>query len=127
MEADDDGPLARALRDRMKEKGIGQRQLALAARVNETYVRDILKGRSRNPEAGKLGRVAAALDWQLADLPVGVSQAQPGEFVRDPGELILLKTWRKLPEQERDAVLDYIAFRLSQIGAPGSSNTGKTV
>lgn len=111
----------------MTEKKLGQKRLALLAGVNPTYVRDILKGRSRNPEAEKLARVAAALDWQLADLPVGITQAQPGEFVRDPGELILLATWRKLPDQERDGVLEYIGFRLSLMGVASTSKSGKTV
>jgi transcriptional regulator with XRE-family HTH domain len=121
MAEDDPGPLARELRRLMNEAGIGQKALALKAGVNETYVRDILKGRSRNPEAGKLGKVAAALGCAAGALHGTAGAPDTSELVRDPGELLLLATWRELPQEEREAVLDFIRYRLSRMdsGSPG--------
>lgn len=102
---------------------VGQKHLAqeassnIAGGVSETYIRDILKGKSRNPQATKLRAVALALRARgvEADHLLGMaSTPEAGEFVRDPAELLLLHTWRKLPEQEREGVRDYIDFRLSQ-------------
>jgi len=53
--------IAQELRRRMEERGFKQKALAIAADLNETYVRDILKGKSKNPEASKLARLAEAL------------------------------------------------------------------
>jgi transcriptional regulator with XRE-family HTH domain len=128
MEKDDDGPLAVNLRRRMRAMKIGQKQLATLAGVNETYVRDILKGRSRNPTASKLRRVATVLECEASDLmDATVSAAEAGQFVRDPRELLLLETWRKLSQEEREGVLSYIAFRLSQAGASEAGTLGKTI
>jgi transcriptional regulator with XRE-family HTH domain len=117
--------MARALRARMAERKIGQKELAKRAGVNETYVRDILKGRSRNPQAAKLARVAAALDCEIHDLMPDPA-AMPGELVRDPAELLLLTTWRQLTDQDREMLLDFIEHRLSR-RQDGSGFPRKTI
>ncbi|MFT8953764.1 MAG: LexA family transcriptional regulator [Gluconobacter sp.] len=63
-----DSFIARELRRRMDAKGFKQKALAIKADLNETYVRDILKGKSKNPEASKLARIAAALGCSSDDL-----------------------------------------------------------
>lgn len=120
MEADAQTPLAQELRRLMREQGangkpLGQKALALLAGVGETYVRDILKGRSKSPEAGKLKLLADALGCppsRLLDL-AGASEAS--ELVDNPRELLLLSTWRYLPDQEQEAVLDFVKFLLGRL------------
>jgi transcriptional regulator with XRE-family HTH domain len=125
--ADDPSALARRLRAIMQARDIGQKKLALMAGVNETYVRDILKGKSRSPQAAKLSAVAAALGLRPSDLVDVGTTTEPGELVSDAAELVLLTTWRKLSEQEREGVLDFIAFRLAQAAAGVARPSGKNV
>jgi transcriptional regulator with XRE-family HTH domain len=106
--------IAAAIRARMQQEGIGQKALALKAGLNETYVRDILHGKSRHPHAAKLAMIAAALNCRAADLLDAAASPQLGELVTDAAELLLLATWRKLSQQERESVLDYVSFRLSR-------------
>jgi transcriptional regulator with XRE-family HTH domain len=112
MTPDAETALVRLLRQRMNEVEIRPKALALKAGLGDTYVRDILKGRSRNPKAAELAKLARALDMDAAALMAAASTPQDAELVKDPAELLLLRTWRKLVEQERLGVLDYIAFRL---------------
>ena len=65
---DEEGLIARNVRQRMAAKGIGPKALSLKAGLNETYVRDLLKGRSRNPRQGHLRSLALALDCRVSDL-----------------------------------------------------------
>ncbi|MFT8484278.1 MAG: helix-turn-helix domain-containing protein [Gluconobacter cerinus] len=60
--------IAKELKRRMDEKGFKQKSLAIAADLNDTYVRDILKGKSKNPEASKLARIAQVLGCTSDDL-----------------------------------------------------------
>lgn len=125
--ADDPSALARRLRAIMEARDIGQKKLALMAGVNETYVRDIIKGRSRSPTTAKLSAIAAALGLRPSDLVDIGPAAEPGELVSNPSELILLATWRKLSQQEREGVLDYIAFRLAQATTANTRPNGKNI
>ena len=59
------------LRRRMKEAGLNQLRLARAAGLNDTYVRDVLSGRSKNPGIEGLQRLAAALNCEITDLTQG--------------------------------------------------------
>ena len=47
---------------------LNPKSLSLAAGVNETYVRDILKGKSVNPRMEQLGKLAAKLGCTAEDL-----------------------------------------------------------
>jgi len=60
--------IAKELKRRMDEMGFKQKSLAIAADLNDTYVRDILKGKSKNPEASKLARIAQVLGCTSDDL-----------------------------------------------------------
>jgi len=53
---------------RMGELGLNAKRLSLAAGLNETYVRDIMRGRTRNPRTDSLGKLARALGCARADL-----------------------------------------------------------
>lgn len=60
--------LNRELKRRMKDKGFKPKSLSLEAGLGETYVADILKGRSANPTHTKLSALARELDCTIADL-----------------------------------------------------------
>jgi transcriptional regulator with XRE-family HTH domain len=65
---ENEGTIARNVRLRMKARGLGQKALSLKADLNETYVRDILKGKSRNPRQEHLQKLALALECRVSDL-----------------------------------------------------------
>jgi phage repressor protein C with HTH and peptisase S24 domain len=60
--------VARAVERRMKALELTPKSLSKKAGLNETYIRDILEGRSRNPRFDTLEKVAGALGCTLGDL-----------------------------------------------------------
>ena len=79
--------LQRRLRNLMVAEGIKAAPLARKAELNEVAVRDILRGRSKNPGIVTLSKIAAALRVSTCDL---IEQSPPlrlcGE-VNDHGEI----------------------------------------
>tara|TARA_R110000772_G_scaffold268740_1_gene398529 strand:- start:1769 stop:1984 length:216 start_codon:yes stop_codon:yes gene_type:complete len=55
------------VRHHRKQKGITQEELAVAAGMERSYVSDLERG-TRNPSVAALGRLAAALGVQPAEL-----------------------------------------------------------
>ncbi len=60
--------IARQIDRRMKLLGLNQRSLALKAKINDTGIRDILEGKSKNPRSDTLAKIAKALGCTTADL-----------------------------------------------------------
>ena len=75
-----DAIIQREIRWRMKASGYNQKSLARAAELNETAIRDILKGRSRNPRIDTLKAIATVLQCTVNDL-VGDTELR-GEIQR---------------------------------------------
>jgi transcriptional regulator with XRE-family HTH domain len=129
-------PLAREVHRRMVALGLNQRKLAQQAGLNETYVRDIITGRSRNPRRDQLERLARALGCSIGDLPSGTlpddspssdATHQPSNDPQSvepvdpagilplyPSEVSLIRLWRIIPGDVRDEVLELITRRLPQ-------------
>lgn len=60
--------LAKEVERRMKALGLNKKSLSKRADLNETFIRDLLDGRSKNPRADSLGKLAKALACTLGDL-----------------------------------------------------------
>lgn len=58
--------LGETLDKRMKEIGTNRKAVSRAAGLNETYLRDIIKGKSKNPTANRLDKIYAVLDAMAA-------------------------------------------------------------
>ncbi len=56
------------IKRRMSALGLNPKRLSLAAGLNETYVRDILGGRTNSPRWDNLGKLSAALGCTIAEL-----------------------------------------------------------
>lgn len=54
--------IAQRIREKMTEVGTNNKALAREAGLNETYIRDVLEGRSRNPTQSRLDKVFDALE-----------------------------------------------------------------
>lgn len=94
----------------MMALGLTQKSLAMKAGLNETYVRDLFKGKSLNPKGQHLAKLATALECSITDL-LSVDprrtgeQPQSGEFVDDPEEMALVRLWRTLSPLGRQLML----------------------
>lgn len=70
--------VARAVERRMKALGLNPKSLSKKAGLNETFVRDLLEGRSRNPRADSLQKLAKSLDCTVGELtgdrPISATQ-----------------------------------------------------
>lgn len=114
--------VAREVYVRMLAKGIGQKALAKLAGLNDTYVRDMLAGKSKNQLTAQLQKLATALDCNVADL-TGPSSIDPRlrEFIQPdkllplhPGEVGLIWLWRKMDDPSRDQILNHATALLAQ-------------
>ncbi|QHC36484.1 helix-turn-helix domain-containing protein [Komagataeibacter xylinus] len=61
-------PAAAEIERRMERLNLNKKRLADLAGLNETYVHDILRGKSRNPGGDRLEKVAAVLGCTASDL-----------------------------------------------------------
>lgn len=61
-------PISRALRKLMEAHNLSMLKLARRAGVGSTYIRDILRGRSRDPRRSKLEQVAAVFGLTVDEL-----------------------------------------------------------
>jgi transcriptional regulator with XRE-family HTH domain len=73
------------LRERMRARGITAKRLSIAAGRGETYVRDLMQGRTQNPTIDGLRRLAEVLGCTVAELTgeagSGFSETVPAPFV----------------------------------------------
>lgn len=80
----------------MASAGMNQKHLARVAGLNETYVRDLLKGRSKNPKHQHLAKLAEALDTTVDQLMAAegrpMSGIQPEGLIRDDAHGLGLAT-----------------------------------
>lgn len=89
MTNDAAGDLAQRIRERMDALGLNPFSAAQRAGLGEAYVRDILRGKSKNPSADKLGKLAVALETSLTylisgDEPILNIQVSPGNVMNIP-------------------------------------------
>lgn len=113
------------LRALMKERGISARALSRAAGLNESGVRDVLSGKSRDPGTATLAAIARALNVGLDELLAGVevsantarSLGRPiGRRVPVMGE-VAAGLWREASPLHTDDASEFLAIDL-----PGYEN-----
>jgi transcriptional regulator with XRE-family HTH domain len=107
----DAGPVAREVYRRMGAMGLGQKALALRAGLNETYVRDLFRGKSKNPKNQQLSKIAKALGCTLNDLtnPRGAENIEENEkSAQSSEEVALLRVWRRASPTGRDRITEAI-------------------
>ena len=92
-------PLVREIYRRMTELGLNATALAAKTGRNESYFRDLFRGKSRAPNAEYLPAIAEALDCEMVDLlNPGEPGGQPvaGSEINEPEEVALIGLWRRL-------------------------------
>jgi transcriptional regulator with XRE-family HTH domain len=85
----------------MEYRGFGQKALALKAKLNETYVRDILKGKSRNPTHSRLIKLADALECSVEALTGDVTESRQ----HDPGRAVWNAVYDRLAPGVREFII----------------------
>lgn len=83
MEESGETPLAERIIFRMKRLQLNNSQLGRLSGTSESFVRDILRGRSRSPSADKLARLATALGTTVEWLTTG-----EGETLGNPAHAV---------------------------------------
>jgi len=120
-------PAAYAIEALMEYRGTNPKRLAKNAGVGETYIRDIIKGRSLDPQTSKLVKVASALSCTLDDLvtlgrrihagdtaPIIELTAEPagaqatGQGLYTEEEISLIGLWRELSPAQRGALVSFL-------------------
>jgi len=102
----DASPLARGLFFRMRDAGLTMTALAARAGVRADFIRDILRGKSKNPGYEGLEKIAKALGCEVQDIrDQGIPGDEPkkGQFVNQPDELALLGFYRSLDFEGKKA------------------------
>lgn len=92
------------IRAEMSAQGLNPKSLAKKAGLNETYVRDLLEGRSQDPKLSKVLALAQALGKSLSWLIEGVEAAEFEALIR------------RLPARDRAEVIDFARFKADKTG-----------
>lgn len=97
-------PLIENLLSAMEEKRFNQRSLALEAGINETGVRDILRGASKNPRRDTLEKLAKALKMPLSKLVGDDTEKEFNETIGAVKVLGMVKAgdWLKSHQWDED-------------------------
>ncbi len=97
--------LVSEIQRRMDETGLNMKQLSLKAKLNETYVRDVVTGKSADPAIHKVAKIAIALGTTLPELWCASGAEPRGKLVHDPDELAWLHLWRSMSVDTRGTLL----------------------
>jgi transcriptional regulator with XRE-family HTH domain len=92
------------IRTEMDAQGVTAKELARRAKLNETYIRDLLEGRSQDPKLSKILAVAHALGKDLSWLVEGAEPTELGEIIR------------RLPDRAKAEVIDFARYKDRQSG-----------
>ena len=101
-------PLVREIYRRMVAAGLTASSLAAKIGRNESYFRDLFRGRSRAPSADFLPAIAEALGCEVAELVhPGEPGGQPGAGgeAYQPDEVALIGFWRVLSVEGKHRVM----------------------
>ena len=90
------------IRAEMEAQGLNAKSLSKKAKLAETYVRDLLEGRSEDPKLSKILAVAQALGKDLAWLVEGVEVSELTDILK------------RLPQRVRAEVVDFARYKERQ-------------
>lgn len=95
--------LKQRIRQQLVAHDLSERGASLAAGLSDSYVRNILCGKSQNPTSEKLQKLAAVLHCDYKWLATGAGS--PATAIEDPDEEELILSFRSLPESQRKQAL----------------------
>lgn len=92
------------IRWEMDRQSLTAKELARRAKLNETYVRDLMEGRSQDPKLSKILALAEALGKDLSWLVEGIETSEIADILR------------RLPAGAKAEVIDFARFKQRQSG-----------
>jgi transcriptional regulator with XRE-family HTH domain len=125
--------VAREVHRRMVDAGITKKRLALDSGLGETYVHDLFRGKSMNPQSEHLAKLAKGLKCEVSDLthPAGASEKPKISQNIDPSDILplfpsdvaMIRLWKRLPKYAKDLVLMRITELLPRHLRPSDDDT----
>jgi transcriptional regulator with XRE-family HTH domain len=121
-------PFAREIHRRMVAAGLNQAELARRAGLGITYVRDLFRGKSRNPRIDHALKLAGVFEASLTELGfVNTATPSAGEIVKDPDKLALLAFWDTIRELEPVRTIFFNALQDAAAKAATARDAAKVV
>lgn len=96
---------------RLEELGMARRAASEAAKLNETFIRDLVDGRTKNPRVDSLAKLAVVLKTNVEWLRTGKGDPDAKE---DPHTAEIIGIIPRLKPDDREKVKDYARFLASQ-------------
>lgn len=92
--------LAGRIEKRLEAKGLKRAEASKLAGLNQTYIRDLIEERVKNPRAEHLARLAEVLDTTLEWLALGTGPEERGAAPEDRSEV--LDIWDRIAPEDRE-------------------------
>lgn len=86
--------IAKRIEVLIEDRGTNPRAVALAAGLNHTAVRDIIKGKIRNPGSETLAKIAAQLEVSVEHLITGAAGGEAPTKARNTGRVVHVPRFR---------------------------------
>ena len=100
------------IRNRRMELGITQTELAKAAKLTPAAISQFESG-SRKPSFDALSKLATALKV-TTDYLLGMKQTSYEDILADPKVSVMFRGIMKLPEKDKDTMLEFYEFLKSK-------------
>ncbi len=110
-------PVARELHRHLTERGLHHVDVSLSAGLGRDYLRDLFRGKSKNPKGDELLKVSGYLRIPLralAEQDAIAGDQIGGDHPYTQEEIALVDLWRLLSDIGRDRALSAIAKLITQ-------------
>ena len=105
--------LGQTIRTIRQEQGLSQKEVAVAAGVDQSYLSMIESGRRRNPGTLIVARLAQVLDVSIDELAARAGYL-PNPQLADPLSQRAMRLFRKLPRWRQEDVLAQLELYLER-------------
>lgn len=99
------------IQQRLTELGLSRRAASEAAKLNETFIRDVIDGITQSPRIQSLEKLAPVLETTVEWLRTG--QGDPNRQ-EDPATVRVIQFMQSLAAKRRAEVESYAKFQLEQ-------------
>ena len=100
------------IQQRLTELGLSRRAASEAAKLNETFIRDVIDGITQSPRIQSLEKLAPVLETTVEWLRTG--QGDPNQQQEDPATVRVIQFMQSLAAKRRAEVESYAKFQLEQ-------------
>ena len=123
--------IGKRIKEQRKKLGLTQTEIKSAVGISSGNLSDIENG-NRLPAAATLIQLASVLQCSIDWMLTGILPASEIPSSKDPNETILLESYRKLPNEEKEELMEIVQIilrktekREKQKGKYRGTNAGK--